>query len=199
MVDDETLWAAANPALGTRISVEHVRAEREAMDPRGWLVERLGIGAWPDTSGVTPSPVTGEEWNELCDRDSQQVGDIVLAFDVGRDRHSALVVCGRRGIDDLLHLELLRSGPGTAWLKDELEYMAERYDVHAIVCDDYSGNRAILHDLADAGLQVRTVPGAESAAACSKLLDLVAEQGFRHLGQVELLSALRGAKSKPHR
>jgi hypothetical protein len=38
--------------------------------------------------------------------------------------------------------------------------------------------------------------GSETVAACSKLLDLVAEQGFRHLGQVELLQALRSAKSK---
>ena len=51
--------------------------------------------------------------------------------------------------------------------------------------------------LRDAGLDVRTVPGAEHAGACGKLLDLVAERGFRHLGQLELLAALRGAKSRP--
>jgi hypothetical protein len=51
--------------------------------------------------------------------------------------------------------------------------------------------------LEDAGLRVRTVSGSEHAGACGKLLDLVAEQGFRHLGQLELLAALRGAKSKP--
>jgi hypothetical protein len=96
MVDDEALWALANPALGSRISVEHVRAEREAMDPRGWIVERLGIGAWPDTSGVAAAPLTGEEWNELCDRDSEQVGEIVLAFDNGPDRRTALVVWAAR-------------------------------------------------------------------------------------------------------
>jgi hypothetical protein len=44
---------------------------------------------------------------------------------------------------------------------------------------------------------VRTVPGGEHAAACGKLLDLVAERGLRHLGQPEFLAALRGAKSKP--
>jgi hypothetical protein len=38
--------------------------------------------------------------------------------------------------------------------------------------------------------------GRQHAAACSKLLDLVAERGFRHLGQLELLAALCGAKSR---
>lgn len=197
MVDDEALWHRANPALGERISLEHVRVEREAMDHRGWIVERLGIGAWPDTSGVAAAPVTGEEWNELYDRDSEQVGEIVLAFDVAPDRRAALVVCGRRGVDDLLHLELLDTRPGTGWLLERCEYLSERYDVREIVADDYGGNRSLLRALSDAGLHVRAISGTEHVAACSKLLDLVAERGFRHIGQIELLQALRGAKSKP--
>jgi hypothetical protein len=167
------------------------------MDPRGWIVERLGIGAWPDTSGVAAAPLTGEEWNELCDRDSEQVGEIVLAFDIGPDRRTALVVCGRRGLDDLLHVELLDSRPGSGWLQERLEYLDARYDVREIIADDYGGNRPLLRALTEAGMNVRAITGAEHVAACSKLLDLVAEQGFRHIGQLELLAALRGAKSKP--
>jgi hypothetical protein len=55
----------------------------------------------------------------------------------------------------------------------------------------------VLGALEDAGVKVRAGSAAEHAGACGKLLDLVAEQGFRHLGQLELLAALRGAKSKP--
>jgi hypothetical protein len=44
---------------------------------------------------------------------------------------------------------------------------------------------------------MRLVPGSETVAACSKLLDLTAEGAYRHIGQPELLSALRGAKAKP--
>jgi hypothetical protein len=65
------------------------------------------------------------------------------------------------------------------------------HDVREIVCDDSGGNRAV-RALEESGLKVRTCP--EHAAACSKFLDLVAEQGFRHIGQLELLAALRGAK-----
>lgn len=69
--------------------------------------------------------------------------------------------------------------------------------MRAIVCDDYGGNRAVVDALVEAGLHVRTVSGGEHAGACGTLLDLVAEQAFRHLGQPELVSALRGARSKP--
>lgn len=43
------------------------------------------------------------------------------------------------------------------------------------------------------------VGGAISAFASrgSRIATLVAERGFRHIGQPELLGALRGAKSKP--
>jgi len=75
--------------------------------------------------------------------------------------------------------------------------MSERYDVREIVCDDYGGNRAMLPGLEAAGLRVRSIPGSETVAACGKLLDLVPEQDFRHLGQLELLAALCGAKAKP--
>ncbi len=75
--------------------------------------------------------------------------------------------------------------------------MTEAYDVREVVCDDSGGNRAVVGWLEDTGVGVRKVSGAEHAGACGKLLDLVAQQGFRHLGQLELLAALRGAKSKP--
>jgi hypothetical protein len=136
-------------------------------------------------------------WADLLDRGSKRTGEIVLAFDITPDRHCALVVCGRRGVDELLHVEMLRTAPGSAWLRDELERLHEKYDVRAIVCDDYGGNRAVAKELEDAGLPVRTVSGGEHAGACGKLLDLVAERGFRHIGQPEFVAALRGAKSKP--
>ena len=92
---------------------------------------------------------------------------------------------------------MLRTAPGSAWLGDELERLHDKYDVRAIVCDDYGGNRAVARELEDAGLPVRTVPGGQHVGACGKLLDLVAERGFRHIGQPEFVAALRGAKSKP--
>jgi hypothetical protein len=86
---------SANPGVGAgRISGDHAQAEQDAMSWRGWLVERCGIGAWPDTSGVAKAPISAEEWHDLEDRGSKIVGDIVLSFDVGRDPSAALMICG---------------------------------------------------------------------------------------------------------
>ena len=196
-IDDEALWYQANPALGARVPIERVRAERESLPHRGFLTERLGIGAWWPTVEAVDAPITAAEWADLEDSGSKRVGGLVLAFDIDPDRRCALVACGRRGVDDLLHVELLRSASGTSWLRDELERLSDRYDVEAIVTDGYGGNLAMVRTLEDAGLRVRTLTGGEQASACAKLLDLVQGREFRHIGQPELLNALRGAKVKP--
>jgi hypothetical protein len=73
----------------------------------------------------------------------------------------------------------------------------ERYDVHAIACDAYGGNLATVKTLEDAGLQVRALSGAEHVAACGKLVDLVRDSGFRHIGQPELAHGC--ARQRPSR
>src|SRR6266567_7109632 len=45
--DDPRNWAKANPAMGSRISYEHVRKEFNSMTPAQFDRERLGVGAWP--------------------------------------------------------------------------------------------------------------------------------------------------------
>jgi hypothetical protein len=55
----------------------------------------------------------------------------------------------------------------------------------------------VAKQLGDAGLKVRTLNGTEHVAACGRLLDLVAEGAFRHIGQPELEQGLRGAHAKP--
>ena len=196
-IDDEALWYQANPALGTRVPIERVRAERESLPHRGFLTERLGIGAWWPTVEAVDAPITAAEWAELEDSGSKRVGELVLAFDIDPDRRCALVACGRRGVDDLLHVELLRSASGTSWLRDELERLSDRYDVEAIVTDGYGGNLAMVRTLEDAGLRVRTLTGGEQASACAKLLDLVQGRRVSAHRPTGALERAPGAKVKP--
>jgi hypothetical protein len=64
--DDPRSWARANPALGVRVTAEHVAKEMESLaaSPHIFDRERLGVGDWPggdETWGV----VSQEAW-EAC-------------------------------------------------------------------------------------------------------------------------------------
>jgi hypothetical protein len=134
MVADEALWRQVYAALGTRISVEHFRAEREAMD-FPWLAHRAlrdrrlaghlrrRSGAY-HRRGVERALRPRLEAHGRARARVRRGGEIVTARSLPG---------GRRGVDDLLHLELPRMGQGTAWLREQLEHMTDRYDVREVV------------------------------------------------------------------
>jgi hypothetical protein len=83
--EDPAVWALANPALGIRINMEHVAKEQRSMDPRGFAVERLGVGDWPRVSEEDGSVISVKAWLGLRDPRSRPV-DRGSRWPHGRDR-----------------------------------------------------------------------------------------------------------------
>jgi hypothetical protein len=185
----------ANPAYGIRINEDYLDSEYDALDPRALAVERFGVGDWPDSSGLAFSPISAEAWARLRDPASVIGETFVAAFDVSPVRVTALAVAGPRE-DGLLSVEIVEHRAGTGWLADALVKLSEKNPVE-IVCDGYGPAASVVADLADAGVTVRTTNTAEHSQACGRLLDLVDEDRVRHLGSLELLQAVRGARTRP--
>jgi hypothetical protein len=120
-VDEETatdpeVWAKANPALGIRISPEHIALEQRSMDARTFAVERLGVGDWPETDPDSESLIDQATWSQRADENSQPNDPVIFAFDVTPDRStSSISVSGRRD-DGKGHIEVLERGRGTGWV-----------------------------------------------------------------------------------
>jgi hypothetical protein len=194
-LDSPEVWATANPALGVRISAEHVSHERAAMDARTFAVERLGVGDWPRTDHVAEGVITAEEWAALCDPDSVMGDPVVFAFDVSPDRRASIAAAGSRE-DGLYHVEVVRNQAGTAWVIPALLELRERWEPAAIVCDGY-GAESLLAQAEEAGLDVTPTSAAQLVMACGRFLDETREQGFRHLGSGELGEAVKAARTRP--
>ena len=64
LVSSPKQWLKANPALGIRITPEHVALEQASLDDRAFAVERLGIGDWPPV-GKLETVIPLERWDEL--------------------------------------------------------------------------------------------------------------------------------------
>jgi hypothetical protein len=197
MAAGEDGWAAANPGLGIRISVEHVEKERRSMDARTFAVERLGVGDWPAIDGVAASPISVDDWKALTDEMSGIVGPVCFAFDVSPDRSSASITSAGKRADGLAHVEVVDHRRGTGWIVGRLVELQEKHRPVAVLCDATGPAASLLHQLEEAGVAVLTVNATEHGRACGLIFDLVEQKGLRHLGTGELMSALRGAAKRP--
>jgi hypothetical protein len=197
LLEDPAAWAAANPALGIRISEEHVANERRSMDPRTFAVERLGIGDWPDTDPLGKSVIPLDVWDALIDVDSKVLDPVRFAYDVSPDRSSsAISVAGKRA-DGFSHVEVIDHRAGTGWVVSRLAELTSRHRNMGVFCDGVSPAASLVPELKQLGVKVTTIDGREQASACGMLFDAVEQRTVRHLGTPELRAAIRSASTRP--
>ena len=193
----EEAWAQANPALGRRISTEHVARERRSMDPRTFAVERLGIGDWPETDPEAASVIDATSWRELRDDDSTMVDPVCFAFDVLPDRSAASIVAAGKRPDGLLHVEVIERHAGAGWVAGRLEELAAAHKPSAVLYVAKSPAAALTESIAKVGVETTEVTAEEFVKACGAFADMVTDARLRHLGTAELLAAIRGAVTRP--
>ena len=193
---DPALVAQANPALGNRISMDWVRGEVDMLGYRGFAVERLSVGDWPDLDAGAGAVISAKVWADLADGASQVQDPVVLAFDVPPDRSmGAIAVAGSRP-DGLGHVEVVEHQRGTGWIVDRVIELAQAHKPRAIVCDAQGPAGSLIRALEQAGLDVLPVKTAENAAACGIFYDAVMHAEFRHRGQAAMSAALQGAAKR---
>lgn len=204
-LDDPAVWAAANPALGIRISTQTVERERRSMTAEAFGRERLGI--WPEKAG--DSVISMRRWSELADPSSRRDGDVAFALDVEPNRgHASIQVYGLRA-DGLGHLELVDRRPGTAWVPARLAELKERHNPIGIGLDGAGPAASLRADLKTVGIEPPDDPDSPArgdltllgardvAAACGQILDAITNGTLRHIDQPDLNAAVDGVKLRP--
>lgn len=197
IIDDRNEWLQANPALGSRISLDHIAAERRSMDARTFAVERLGIGDWPPLETQTANALDFESWSKLAENSSRMLDPICLAFDVTPDRGRATIAAaGRRG-DGLFHVETVDQRRGTGWLTPRIIELLARWNVFSVTCDPASPAAAVVRVLEEQGVEVETTTARDYSSACGLFYDLIEQRQLRHLGSDELSVAVKNASTRP--
>lgn len=217
LLDRVDLWQRANTLLGrvrangTGLTVDYVKAERQAMPPSEFARERLG---WWD------EPVEHEErkipiglWNDRADAGSSIDAGLVLAFDMTPNRDwTSIAAAGLNG-DGLRHVEItgvdgnLDHRPGGRWVVERILDLVERHHPVAVMVDGKSPAASLIPELEDAGLQIVTdqpddehrlvvVNASDMAQACGMFYDDVIEGTLRHIGQTVLDDAVEGADTR---
>jgi hypothetical protein len=197
LLDPES-WAVANPALGSRISHEHVLTEIQSpsMTARQAAIERFGVGDWPDTGAERLRIISREDWADIAERDeSNRILAPVFAVDVNPDQNwGAIGVAGRRA-DGLTQFAVVAHDRGTDWIVSDCELLKRQNPKAQFVVDTKGPAAEKIDELKAAKLRVIEASTADYALACAGFLSAVTEKRARYpFPQPELEDALAGAR-----
>jgi len=190
--DDRSGWVQANPALGIRISGEHVEREFNAMPESEFVRERLGI--WDEGAGQDAA-LNLDAWTRLFDSSSRPLDPVSFALDVSPDGVASIASAGVRS-DGLIHVEVVENRPGTAWVVPRLVELHRRWNPSTVVLDVGSSAGALLPDLERSGVSLTKISGREMAQSSVAFAALINNERVRHLDQANLNAAVAAAKRR---
>lgn len=199
MLDREELWRQGNPQLGKRISLDTVRAERQALPPLEFARERMG---WWDEPDAIDSPFGVGQW-EAC-----QIPEVVggVRVDEPKDRLRVAVAmpidqsyvsigAAARRADGRKHLGVVDRRRGSTWCIDVLADMQRRTRV-PIVIDGRGPAAVLIAPLERAKVDVTVASTADVLDACSEIYNDVQDRAVTHYGYEELEDAVAGAAKR---
>jgi hypothetical protein len=187
-LDDEARWARANPAMGRRITVDYIAAERRALPPEEFARERLGW--WDDPDEDLDDLLTA--WAGCADLASAPHGDLVYAIDVSPNSRSAAIVAAIRRDDGLPHVEVVDHHAGTDWVAQRCAEL-DRHGPMEWLVDPAGPAGALLPELVEAGLVLRQMKARELGQACESMVTAIRDQALRHVDNGLLSAAIAGA------
>src|SRR5574337_301242 len=169
---DPRSWARSNPSMGYRISADYIESEQRAFrhDPKGFDVERLGIGDWPSFDSEIRSAITG--WSECVDVGPELVGSRVIAVHRSRDRSCWAVVAAQMTTAGRVHVEVgpVRSG-SHAVVAEYLVAKVADWNPVALVFDRKNGATVLEPLLVERGIEPQVTNTADMAHACGGFFD----------------------------
>lgn len=206
-LDDLEFVRMANPALERRITIDYIRAEREALPPDEFARERLG---WWDSPDVGADAVIRPDmWAPLVDPLSEPIDPVAFGVYVKLDRtSSAIGVVGRRA-DGKIHVGIvpavrgksIDSLPGTAWIPDRVRELAQEWKPCAVVIDGHSAAASLITTIEGLGVEVVKSNATDLAKACGAFYDAVTAErdsdgSLRHRGAGPLSRSVTAAKRR---
>jgi len=201
--DDPKCWQTANPAMGRRISMEHIATERRGWAPKVFGRERMG---WHDKPAGDSVVIPLLQWAGAVDMESEtDGGQVSLAVVFAGDRGAAAIGLAGWRPDGLWHVEVADYQGGTNWTIKRVVAICQRHDVVAVGISDKSHEESIAEDLRDAlaeenlAAEVMILDASMVAQSYSLFFDAVTDDdatSLKHRSQDDLTLALAGATTR---
>ena len=157
----------------------------------------LGIGDYPDPDLLGNSEISDESWLACENVESVLQDPVCVSFDVSPGRRTTISAGGLSG-ERRQMVEVVACRAGVGWVPEFMVALCEKHDVVEIVCDGFGpGNTIATRIEEQTGLTVRRLKSGEYADACGQFANAVEERELVHIGQDELNTAVKGARTRP--
>lgn len=207
---DPAVWAACMPARGHTITESFIAREHDRVMRKGpegldlWL--RAYLNRWPKVPVLTEDGafrvVPGGDWAALLDSGSAPVGSVTLAVEVTRDQDSGAICAAGSRADDLRHVEVADTRPGTHWIPSRLEEIVGRNEVARVVIDEKGPAGPLLAEIKPAmdrlGVEVVHPAPRDLCIAFTWFVNACRPDraDLRHRGQADLTKSLETASKR---
>jgi hypothetical protein len=197
-LDDIEEWYRSNPALGIRVDLETMYADRRGQADKQFGRECLGL--WADNK--FRAVIDLDKWNDLGKPGSLITSRYVLAVDASPDRETAATAIAGFTADGKKQIEIDRTERSLSWCVKAIEelYQATRNPPPLAICVQAgaSAGRLIpeLQKIRDRdGNLAEVIPYStrDVTDACGFFYDSVDDETLVHLKDQSLLTALAGA------
>lgn len=170
------------------VTQEVLLAEQQGMDPQEY--RRAYGNQWVSGSGEQVIP--DDLWQMCCDPTVAPDGEITYGIDVLPDRDGGSIAAGGNGV-----VEVVESRPGpTGWMVEAAKKMHSQWGGRFRI-DGTGQARSIADDLEADGIPVERLDSMESAAACARLFDAIADGTVKVRTSAELDAAVKGLAKRP--
>jgi phage terminase large subunit-like protein len=173
MVNDRAGWAAANPALGWRITEETILGELETSgtDYAGFARERLSISPPRRKNVLIPASAV----EAAFDPASAAAGRVVFGIDMPPDRSAVSISVAGRRADGRFHLEVIRKQAGSSWVPGFMRDLFARNGTSVVMIDKAGAAASLLGSLATVGINAETTTTQQYTQACGGMFDALTE------------------------
>lgn len=178
-IEDRSLWARTNPAMGFRLTESFTSEEMSTLSRDGFARERLGWWS-PVLANVIDYAIPAEIWDGCVSEETKPEGKTAYGVKFSADGSEVCLAGAVIPADGPARISLIErkpTGAGTRWLA---EWLCERYTrASCVVIDGRNGADVLVDRIADTwkirGSVVRPT-GREVAAAAGTLTDALAEK-----------------------
>lgn len=201
-LDDLNYIRMANPALERRITIDYIRAERQALPPEEFARERLG---WWDKPDVAELPLISVDlWESRKDTESTPMDPVSFGVYVNKMQTNAAIGVAAYRSDGKIHVGVVPAAkgqtvdklPGTGWIPGRAQELVEQWKPCATVVDGYSAAASQKEAIEELGVELYVTNATDLARACGNFYAFTNEDKIRHQGAQPLTASVTSGKKR---